>query len=69
MNDYKVFVTCKHTKDRLNEYCLDDISIDDNKDLNCTITVDTKKRFQKILGFGGAITESSAYVIAIKLIL
>jgi glucosylceramidase len=64
MNNYKVFVTCKHTKDRLNEYCLDDISIDDNKDLNCTITVDTKKRFQKILGFGGAITESSAYVLS-----
>lgn len=58
----KVYVTRKDSDDRLKEYDIKDICTDENS--GDKITIDTQKKFQKILGFGGALTESSAYVLS-----
>ena len=64
MRSYNVYITCKNTDDRLNRYDLREVIVDEAGEINCKVKVDTKKRFQKILGFGGALTESSAYVLS-----
>lgn len=38
---------------------------DQLEDFNCTIQVNTDKHFQKIIGFGGAFTEASAYTLSL----
>ncbi|MBS5884728.1 MAG: glucosylceramidase [Clostridium sp.] len=64
MRSYNVYITCKNTDDRLKRYDLKEVIVDESSKINCRVKVDTKKRFQKILGFGGALTESSAYVLS-----
>ena len=61
MSEYKVYVTSKNSDDRLKEYDLEKFIVD-NKSEN-KIYIDTNKRYQKILGFGGALTEASAYAL------
>ncbi|TGY42311.1 glucosylceramidase [Clostridium sartagoforme] len=61
MSEYKVYITRKNSEDRLKEYDINEICTDSKS--NDRISVDTREKFQKILGFGGAITESSAYVL------
>lgn len=62
MSEYKVYVTSKNSDDRLKEYDLEKFIVD-NKSEN-KIYIDTNKRYQKILGFGGALTEASAYALS-----
>ena len=62
MSKYKVYVTAKNTDDRLKEYDLERFIVE-NKGEN-EIDVDINKKYQKILGFGGALTEASAYALA-----
>lgn len=62
MRKYKVYVTAKNTDERLKEYDLEKFIVE-NKGEN-KIDVDINKKYQKILGFGGALTEASAYALA-----
>lgn len=61
MSKYKVYITRKNSEDRLKEYDINEICTDSKS--NDRIIINTGEKFQKILGFGGAITESSAYVL------
>jgi glucosylceramidase len=66
----KWFQTCEHTSDRLTEQ--DPLSFQPNVDdhvektsedvLVYDVTIDTSVKFQQILGFGGALTQSAATV-------
>lgn len=61
MSDLKVYITRKNSSDRLKEYNIKEVYTEVKS--NDKIIINTKEKFQKILGFGGAITESSAYVL------
>ena len=61
MSDLKVYITRKNSSDRLKEYDIKEVYTEVKS--NDKIIINTKEKFQKILGFGGAITESSAYVL------
>lgn len=58
-----MFITSKDTGDRLTPYDLKDILVEDLDGIN-VVTVNTKEKYQTILGFGGALTESSAYTLS-----
>jgi len=62
--DVQWFQTCEHTSDRLSEQTPltfeDDVSAQET--LLYDISVDSSKKFQTILGFGGALTQSAASV-------
>ena len=62
MSKYKVYVTSKNTDDRLKEYDLEKFTVENNS--KNKVDVDINKKYQKILGFGGALTEASAYALA-----
>ena len=61
MSDLKVYITRKDSNERLKEYDIKEVYTEVKS--NDKIIINTKEKFQKILGFGGAITESSAYVL------
>lgn len=63
MREYKVFITSKNNGDRLTPYELKDITLGGIETSN-EITINTSERYQKILGFGGALTEASAYTLS-----
>lgn len=62
MSNLRVYITRKDTNDRLKEYKISEICTDIKS--NDKIIIDTKEKFQEILGFGGALTESSAYLLS-----
>ncbi|WP_160684606.1 glycoside hydrolase family 30 beta sandwich domain-containing protein [Clostridium sp. C2-6-12] len=64
MNKYKVYVTTKNTEDRLKEHELKKFEIQGDKNIQNSVKIDTAKKYQKILGFGGALTEASAYALS-----
>lgn len=64
MKNYNVYVTSKDTKDRLKCYDLKNFIVDEEKNAQNSVKMDTNKRYQKILGFGGALTEASAYALS-----
>lgn len=59
MNTVKVIQTARDTEDRLS--CKGEYTLSGNKQQGVTLTMNSSKRFQKIVGFGGAFTESAAY--------
>ena len=58
----RVIQTCKTTGDRLTEK--QSLSLCSKNNGNVTLSVNTAKTFQDIIGFGGAFTESAAYTLA-----
>lgn len=64
MNKFKVYITSKDTEDRLKEYDLKKFQVQGDKNIQNSVKIDTVKKYQKILGFGGALTEASAYALS-----
>jgi len=64
MNKFNVYVTSKNTDDRLKCYDSKDFIVSEEINSQNSVKIDTSKRYQDILGFGGALTESSAYALS-----
>lgn len=64
MNKFNVYVTSKDTEDRLKSYDLEDFVIKKDTNIENSVKINTSKKYQKILGFGGALTEASAYALS-----
>jgi glucosylceramidase len=67
MKKFNVYVTSKDTEDRLKCYELKNFIVDEEKNSRSSensVRIDTNKRYQKILGFGGALTEASGYALS-----
>lgn len=63
MGKIKVILTAKETDDRLQ--VKDDVFFSkENKDRQVDIIVDSEKRYQEIIGFGGAFSEAAAYTLS-----
>lgn len=62
MSKYNVYVTAKDTGERLKKYNLEEFLTKEKGESKVNVDINTK--FQKILGFGGALTESSAYALS-----
>jgi len=65
MNIKKIFETAKDTNNRLQELPPEDRIQPDKRHLACTIRLNTSRTFQRFEGFGGALTESSGYVLSL----
>ena len=65
MNLNKIFETGKDTGNRLQEFLPENRIQTEKKHLACTIRLDTSRTFQRFEGFGGALTESSGYVLSL----
>ncbi len=61
MNTVKIIQTARDTKDRLTEKAA---SLPGNKGGGVTLSLKPERAFQKVLGFGGAFTESAAYTLS-----
>ena len=61
-NSVKWFQTAEHTSDRLTEQNELSFSPTSESAAPFEVSIDSAKQFQKILGFGGALTQSSAIV-------
>ncbi|WP_283625004.1 glycoside hydrolase family 30 protein [Clostridium butyricum] len=64
MKKYNVYETYKDGKEKLELKKLDDIALRSESNHNACIKVNTGNKFQNILGFGGALTESSSYALS-----
>lgn len=64
MKQFNVYVTAKDTDERLKCYKLQNFITDQEKSSVNSVKMDTRKKYQKILGFGGALTEASAYALS-----
>lgn len=62
MRDIRIVQTAKNTGDRLTEK--NSIEFTEEKAHGPVIKIDTNKRFQRILGFGGAFTEAASYTLS-----
>ncbi|MCL2599735.1 MAG: glucosylceramidase [Treponema sp.] len=65
MKIQNIFETAKDSDSRLKSVPVKDRMPADKAGLACTIRMDRSSRFQRILGFGGALTESSGYVLSL----
>jgi len=65
MNIKKIFETAKDTNNRIQELPAENRIQPDKRHLACTIRLDTSRTFQRFEGFGGALTESSGYVLSL----
>ena len=63
-NNIKIVITSKHTGSKLEKINLSDLKITDEKNKLPCLIIDESKLRQKIIGFGGAFTESSASIYA-----
>lgn len=61
MNTVRIIQTARDTKDRLTEKAA---SLPGNKGDGVTLSLKPERTFQKVLGFGGAFTESAAYTFS-----
>ena len=59
-----IFETVKDTNSRIGQINPDERIQPDKKHLACTVKVNKNNTFQRIEGFGGALTESSGYVLS-----
>ena len=64
MSQFNVYVTSKYTEDKLKCYELKKIVVKEDSNIENNVKINTSKKYQKILGFGGALTESSAYALS-----
>lgn len=65
MKTMKIYETAKDTYDRLKEMPAEERMQPDKNHLACTIRIDQSKTCQSFEGFGGALTESSGYVLSL----
>jgi glucosylceramidase len=65
MNIKSIYETAKDTDNRLRALSARDRTKSDKKHIACTIRMDPSHTFQRIEGFGGALTESSGYVLSL----
>ncbi|MDR1840193.1 MAG: glucosylceramidase [Treponema sp.] len=65
MNIKKIFETAKDTNSRIQGLSPENRIQKDKRHLACTIRLDTSRTFQQFQGFGGALTESSGYVLSL----
>ncbi|HPX27528.1 MAG TPA: glycoside hydrolase family 30 protein [Treponemataceae bacterium] len=63
MKNYSIHETCKDSSARLQNISIEN-RISSQKQPMCTIVIDETQEHQTIEGFGGALTESSAYVLS-----
>lgn len=64
MKKYNVYLTHKEEQEKIKKYNLEEMLIKDIKSSSNSVKVNTKTKYQKILGFGGALTEASAYTLS-----
>ena len=64
MKKYDVYLTHKEEQEKIKKYNLEEMLIKDIKSSSNSVKVNTKTKYQKILGFGGALTEASAYTLS-----
>ena len=64
MNLLDIYETSKDTDRRLSKVSAENVSAKENQNLSCVISINDKKQFQSLKGFGCAITESSGYVVS-----
>jgi glucosylceramidase len=60
----RIFETAKDEPERLRPLCPAERSPASQRGLACTITLEPEKQYQRIIGFGGALTEASASVLS-----
>ncbi|MCL2763481.1 MAG: glucosylceramidase [Treponema sp.] len=60
-----IFETAKDTTKRISPIPAAERTLADKKHLSCTIRLDQGRTFQRVHGFGGALTESSGYVLSL----
>jgi len=65
MNIKDIFETAKDTNNRIQRLSPENRIQPDKRHLACTIRLDTSRTFQRFEGFGGALTESSGYVLSL----
>ena len=61
----KIFETAKDTENRIRELSLEDRKQKEKRYLACTIHINPSCEYQEFEGFGGALTESSGYVLSL----
>ncbi len=59
MNNVKIVQTAQNTNDRLADKGI--FNLEKNKSTGVVLSIDENKVYQKIIGFGGALTEAAAY--------
>lgn len=64
MNVTALYETAKDTSERIAPIAVEQRMIPSEKGLSCIITIDPSKTYQTFKGFGGALTESSGYVLS-----
>ncbi|MBE6072082.1 MAG: glucosylceramidase [Clostridium butyricum] len=64
MEQYDVYLTYKGSQEKIKKYNMKEIIKKDIENPENSIKINTEKKYQKILGFGGALTESSAYALS-----
>jgi len=64
MEKFNVYVTSKDVQEKIKCHEMKSFIINEEKNALNSVKIDTSKRYQKILGFGGALTESSAYALS-----
>jgi len=65
MNIMKIFETAKDTNNLIKEFSPKERMQAEKKHLACTIRIDEQRTFRRFEGFGGALTESSGYVLSL----
>ena len=65
MNIKHIYETAKDTNNRLQALSAQERIPADKKHLACTLRIDPARTFQRIEGFGGALTESAGYVLSL----
>ena len=61
----KIFETVKDTNSRIQEISAKERIQPDKQHLACSVRVNQQRTFQSFEGFGGALTESSGYVLSL----
>ena len=65
MKIIKLYETAKDTSSRVQEIKPEERIQKDKSNLACAITLDPSRLYQEFDGFGGALTESSGYVLSL----
>ena len=64
MKKYDIYLTHKDGEEKIKKYNIEEIIRENVKGTENSIKINTENKYQKILGFGGALTEASAYTFS-----
>lgn len=64
MKKYDIYLTHKDGEEKIKKYNIEEIIRENVKGTENSIKINTENKYQKILGFGGALTEASAYTLS-----